>query len=137
MRRLQGSTRTPTVSRYRLARRRPSRPPSPRAVVSGGAREETSLGAELGLRWSPLPFFRAELAGFWTDFDDLLVLENIGSGGSSRDENVGDVITYGLELGVRFDPALWRGWSFDTRSDMPLEAESWKMPSVSALHSRS
>ncbi len=83
--------------------------PGPKGAIDG-LREETSLGYELGSRWSPWEFFGTEIALFHTDFDDLLVLENIGSGGAPQDENVGDVNVFGLEVSANFDPGLWRGW---------------------------
>ncbi len=99
--------------------------PGPRSNVKSGIREETSLGAELGARWAPSGWLNGELVLFYTDFDDLLVTDNIGSGGGSgQDENVGDVVSYGLELGLEFDPALWRGWSFRNRWHMSVTLTS-------------
>jgi Fe(3+) dicitrate transport protein len=87
--------------------------PGPRSNVKSGIREETSLGAELGARWAPSRWLNTEVVLFHTKFDDLLVTDNIGSGGGSgRDENVGSVNSYGLELALEFDPGLWRDWSF-------------------------
>ncbi len=87
--------------------------PGPRSNVKSGIREETSLGAELGARWAPSSWLNGEVVLFYTDFDDLLVTDNIGSGGGSgQDENVGDVISYGLELGVEFDAGRAFDWGF-------------------------
>jgi Fe(3+) dicitrate transport protein len=86
--------------------------PGPSARIGSGVHEETSVGTELGARWTPAEFLGAELTLFRTDFDDLIVVANIGSGGALEDENVGDVIAQGMELSAHFDPGAWLGWGF-------------------------
>ena len=86
--------------------------PSPRALVRGNQTVETSTAYELGARFVPTDFSNVEVTAFYTDFDDLLVVDNVGSGGNGDDQNVGDVNSYGVELLGRLDVGAWRGWSF-------------------------
>lgn len=79
-------------------------PPSPRAAVKDGLAEETSLAFELGTRlqradgiWAFTTVF------FYTGFDDLIVIDNIGGAGSGDSENVGKVQSLGIELTVDYD----------------------------------
>src|SRR5690606_9798124 len=53
-------------------------PPGPGGAVSG-LEEETSIGYELGVRYSDdAAGIVAEAVGFYTAFDDLIVVSNIG-----------------------------------------------------------
>ena len=75
--------------------------PSPRAVLKDGIQEEESLGYELGLRHAT-DTFGFELAGFFTDFDNL-----IGSDtglGDSNATNAGEAEVYGVEAAASFNP---------------------------------
>lgn len=74
------------------------------ATAASPLTEETSLGWEAGVRWNDGGAVRLELAGFWTDFDNLIVPNNIGGGGlATGTENAGAVRTRGLELAVAGD----------------------------------
>lgn len=81
--------------------------PAPRAHLRTGLDEETSLSTELGLRYHDAEkALDASLVGFYTAFDDLIVIDNIGGTGTGDSENVGEVESYGVELAMRFDPAV-------------------------------
>lgn len=85
-------------------------PPSVGGRING-LDEETSLGAELGVRYAdPRGALRAEAVGFYTRFDDLIVVSNIGGTGTGTDENFGEVRSYGTELALRYDPGIANGW---------------------------
>lgn len=87
-------------------------PPSPGGAVAG-LEEETSIGYELGVRFAdPGEVIKAEAIGFFTDFEDLIVVSNIGGTGTGVDENFGEVHSYGVELSGVFDLARARGWQF-------------------------
>jgi Fe(3+) dicitrate transport protein len=87
-------------------------PPGPGS--SGNAlEEETSVGFEAGLRFNNRRDFSAELIGFHTAFDNLIVEQNAGGGGGAgQTSNIGKVDTTGLELALSYDPAVSRGWGF-------------------------
>lgn len=89
-------------------------PPSPGGAVNNGLEEETSIGYELGLRYAggPRGALAAELVGFLTDFEDLIVVNNIGGTGTGIDENFGEVQSYGIEFASSFDLGLAQGWPF-------------------------
>lgn len=76
--------------------------PSPGAAISG-IDEETSIGIELGARYQNQRDFEAEAVFFFTHFDDLIVPDNLGAGGSTRTENIGKARVYGLELMAQLD----------------------------------
>lgn len=87
--------------------------PSPRDHLISDLDEETSIASELGIRYAgEANGLQASLIGFYTAFDDLIVIDNIGGSGSATSENVGSVNSYGVELGVNFDLGVNRGWSF-------------------------
>lgn len=73
-------------------------------------KEETSDSFEAGLRYRNPRGVRAELIGFYTFFNNLIVAESIGSG-VSQTENVGKVNSRGIEALVGIDPALMAGYS--------------------------
>ena len=112
--------------------------PGPRDHVAKGVREETSVGVELGARLSPSPFFQAELSLFHTDFDDLLVVESLGSGNRAT-ANVGDVNAWGLELAADFDAGAWLDLRFSnpwhlavtlTNAELDGDAQSADVESI-------
>lgn len=87
-------------------------PPGPGGAVSG-LEEETSTGYELGLRYAADGgALNAELVGFHTAFDDLIVVSNIGGTGTGEDENFGKVESAGVEFSAHFDLGRLQGWSF-------------------------
>ncbi|MCA9247831.1 MAG: TonB-dependent receptor [Planctomycetales bacterium] len=86
-------------------------PPSPRAAVVDGFQEEESLASELGVRYSnPNRAFGMTLIGFYTHFNDLLVLDHVGGAGTGETEQVGEVFSEGLEFAVQYDLGQDRGW---------------------------
>jgi Fe(3+) dicitrate transport protein len=89
-------------------------PPSPRGVVKDGLREETSIAYELGARFRGLEgALMAEVVGFLTQFDDLIVIDNIGGAGLGITENFGKVDSSGVEVSASFDPGIANGWGFN------------------------
>jgi Fe(3+) dicitrate transport protein len=88
-------------------------PPSPGAAINDGLEEETSIGYELGTRYtSANKAVSAEAVGFLTQFEDLIVVSNIGGTGTGEDENFGEVDAYGVELSGQFDLGIANDWSF-------------------------
>lgn len=86
--------------------------PGPGAAVADGLDEETSLAYELGVRHEREDkVLRTEATLFWTDFDDLIVVDNVGGAGTGRSENVGSIRTRGVELSGRYDLGRDSGWS--------------------------
>jgi len=96
-------------------------PPSPRAALSG-IEEETSNAFEGGFRYRrPEHAFSAEVTGFYTHFNDLIVIDNGAAGGaggtgSGVTENVGEIDTLGLELFMQYDPGAAYNWGVSTPS---------------------
>lgn len=89
-------------------------PPQPGAALVHDVREETSIASELGLRYHNEPqLLIAELVGFYTTFDDLIVRETIGVG-TPGDDNIGEARSYGIELSLRVDPGTARDWGVKT-----------------------
>lgn len=86
-------------------------PPSPRGAVNNDLEEETSIGAELGVRYTQRAL-TAEAIGFFTHFDDLIVIDNIGGTGTGDTENFGEVESSGVELSAQFDAGIAFGWGF-------------------------
>ncbi len=76
--------------------------PGPRDFLRDGIGLETSNGYELGIRRYGQAL-QAELVGFYTDFDSLIVRDNLGGAGSAGDVNGGSAEVYGLEFAVRWD----------------------------------
>ncbi len=90
-------------------------PPGPRAALRDGISEERSVAYELGTSYvSDSGAFEAKATLFRTDFDDLVVVDNIGAsaGGSGETTSVGEVRTQGVELGINYDPAIDMGLSY-------------------------
>ena len=72
--------------------------PSPRGNIASGVGFERSNAYELGARYTnEKHFLKLESALFRTDFDNLIVPENIATGNDS-DENAGEVRSQGVEL---------------------------------------
>ena len=85
-------------------------PPSPRGTRAG-LDPETSTAYEAGARYTNArQALAAEATLFYTDFKDLIVVDNIGGAGSGNDENFGEATAYGLELAVRYDAGIANGW---------------------------
>jgi Fe(3+) dicitrate transport protein len=89
--------------------------PGPRAHAKAGVNLENSTGYEFGVRASNGAGFFTEATAFYTDFSDLIVIDNIGGSGSGVTENVGDVNTYGLEFATGYDFGGYLG-------------EDWRLP---------
>ncbi|MCZ6679640.1 MAG: TonB-dependent receptor, partial [Candidatus Poribacteria bacterium] len=86
--------------------------PGPRANAKDGLSEETSLGSEVGLRYRGKGM-RAETVFFYTDFDDLLVADNVAGGGvEGVTENAGDIISSGVEFSAAYDLGIANNWGF-------------------------
>lgn len=85
-------------------------PPSPRGTRAG-LDPETSTAFEAGARYTNArQALAAEATAFYTDFQDLIVVDNIGGAGSGNDENFGEVTAYGLELAAQYDAGIANGW---------------------------
>jgi len=94
-------------------------PPSPRGATgqgTGGVRleEEESLASELGFRYLNADrAFGAQLIGFHTHFNDLMVFDILAVGGGSGDaQNVGQAYATGIEFSIQYDPGVDRCWGF-------------------------
>jgi Fe(3+) dicitrate transport protein len=88
-------------------------PPSPTGVIQNGQREESSVGSEIGARYSNAKSaFSAEAVLFHTMIDDLIVVDSVGGSGGGTSTNAGKVRTQGVELQVTYDPGLANNWSF-------------------------
>jgi len=95
-------------------------PPSPRSTRSG-LDPETSTAYELGARYTNNnQAFAVQAVLFYTDFEDLIVADNIGGTGSGNTENFGEVETSGLELAVQYDAGLANAWALKTPSFLSL-----------------
>ncbi|NIR49181.1 TonB-dependent receptor [candidate division KSB1 bacterium] len=90
--------------------------PNPSGATKTGAaqvEEETSISYEVGTRYNkPEIGFSAELIGFWTDIDDMVVADIIGGAGAGQTRNIGKVRTRGIEFQTTYDPSIQQGWSF-------------------------
>ena len=92
--------------------------PGPRANAKSNLVEETSNGCEAGFRVNDNGL-RAEMIGFYTDFDDLLVSDNVGGGGiEGKTENAGDIVSSGIEIGATYDPGFVHNLGFSIPSHM-------------------
>ena len=88
-------------------------PPSPKGAVTKNLKEETSTAFEAGTRYSNRNrALAAEAVAFYTDFNDLIVVDNVGGAGTGDDENFGEATAYGLELSAQYDPGIANDWSF-------------------------
>jgi len=87
-------------------------PPSPKSAV-GGSTEETSTAYELGARYTNADQALAiETVAFYTQFSDLIVIDNIGGAGSGDTGNFGRVDSAGLELAVQYDTGIANHWKY-------------------------
>ncbi|QPK62022.1 TonB-dependent receptor [Methylomonas sp. LL1] len=86
-------------------------PPSPQNAVVDKLHEESSNAYELGSRYTH-GAFSAEVTGFYTQFENLLVVSSIGGTGTGASENFGMVDTRGVELAMNFDAGEAMGWGF-------------------------
>lgn len=77
--------------------------PGPVGSASQNLKEETSLGSEVGLRVATPQGFRADITLFNTDFQNLIVENNIGGGGSGVTQNAGNIRSRGLEFAAEVD----------------------------------
>jgi len=90
-------------------------PPSPGGAVAG-LEEETSTGYEIGLRYtSSDDTLMTEAIGFYTTFEDLIVISSIGGTGTGADENFGEVDSRGIELTASYDLGQASGWDISNR----------------------
>ena len=77
--------------------------PSPRSFIKDDVDWEESIGYELGLRHQDRKFY-GEIAGFYTDFDNLIgTAAGLGLDGLAN-ANAGEAEVYGLELLATYDP---------------------------------
>ncbi|VAW94963.1 TonB-dependent receptor [hydrothermal vent metagenome] len=87
-------------------------PPSPKSAV-GGIKEETSNAYEIGARYTnPKQALAIEMVAFYTQFNNLIVIDNIGGTGSGQTENFGQVESTGLEFSVQYDAGIANGWEY-------------------------
>ena len=87
-------------------------PPSPKSAT-GGIKEETSNAYELGARYTNTKQALAiEAIAFYTQFNDLIVIDNIGGTGTGETENFGKVDSSGLEFLVQYDAGIANGWKY-------------------------
>ena len=91
--------------------------PSPRNRIKNGVDWEESIGYELGIRHRSHAL-AVELAGFYTDFDNLIgTAAGLGEDGLSQ-TNAGAAEVYGVEALVSYDPF------YDAAIGMPLFVSS-------------
>ncbi len=86
-------------------------PAGPADAVAQDALPETSNAYELGGRYKR-GAFSAEVTGFYTQFENLLVLDSIGGGGSDDFKNFGKVDSRGVEVAMNYDAGEDFGWGF-------------------------
>ena len=87
-------------------------PPSPKSAV-GGIKQETSNAYEVGARYTnPKQALAIETVAFYTQFNDLIVIDNIGGTGTGDTENFGEVDSTGIELSIQYDAGIANGWSY-------------------------
>lgn len=85
-------------------------PPSPRGTRSG-LDPETSTAIESGVRYTNAQqALAAEATLFYTAFDDLIVVDNVGGAGSGDSENFGQVDSYGVEFALQYDAGIANNW---------------------------
>jgi Fe(3+) dicitrate transport protein len=85
--------------------------PGANSYINGTVREEESIGYELGFRHRN-GGLTADIAAFFTDFDNLIGVDaGLGAGGGAN-RNAGEAEVWGFESLVAYDPGVDRGWSF-------------------------
>lgn len=85
-------------------------PPGP-SDIEAKREAETNNAYELGMRFTK-GAFSAEVIGFYTQFENLIVVNSIGGAGADFGENFGEVDTRGVELALNFDAGQAFGWGF-------------------------
>lgn len=92
-------------------------PPGP--STRDGVKEEESIAYELGTNIQRGSFV-SQIAGFINDYDNLLGVDSLSSGGAGTGDqfNLGEAFTYGLESSLRYDV----GELLDTAYRFPLYA---------------
>ena len=87
-------------------------PTDPRSYLKSHVTHETSIGFEVGARWSDAPkAFSTEATLFLTKINDAVTPASIGGSGTDAGENAGKVRTMGIELAANYDPGLHKGWA--------------------------
>ena len=87
-------------------------PPSPKSGVAG-IKEETSNAYEVGVRYTnPAQALAIETVAFYTQFNDLIVIDNVGGTGTGETENFGKVESLGLEFLAQYDAGIANGWNY-------------------------
>jgi len=86
--------------------------PSPRDSIVKELEEETSTSGEIGARYAR-EGVAAQLSGFYTAFEDLIVGGYVGTTSDTDAENAGNVNSYGAELKFEIDPGLLYEWGFE------------------------
>jgi len=87
-------------------------PPSPKSGLNG-IEEETSNAFELGARYAnPKQALAVEAVMFYTQFNDLIVIDNIGGTGTGETENFGKIKSMGLEFSAQYDAGIANGWKY-------------------------
>lgn len=84
--------------------------PGPNSYISGGVREEESLGYELGWRYRN-GGLTIDTAAFFTDFDNLIGVDAGLANGVNQ--NAGAAETWGVESMITYDPVYDCGYSFN------------------------
>ena len=85
--------------------------PGANSFIRGGVREEESIGYEFGYRHRN-GGLTADIAAFFTDFDNLIGVDaGLGAGGVGN-QNAGAAEVWGFESLVAYDPGEDCGWSF-------------------------
>jgi len=87
-------------------------PPGPKSAT-GGQTEEISTAYEIGARYTNADQALAvETVAFYTQFTDLIVVDNIGGAGAGESGNFGEVNSAGLELAVQYDAGIANNWKY-------------------------
>lgn len=109
-------------------------PPSPRARVRNDFEEEEVLASEGGVRYfDQEQAFGFQAIGFYSHFNNLLVIDNTASGAAVVTEQVGQVYTGGLEFTLEWDPGLANNW--DVRNPYYLTTTYTRARQLSASRS--
>jgi Fe(3+) dicitrate transport protein len=90
-------------------------PADPRGNHKSDIKPETSIGMEVGARFSDAPkAFSTEAVLFLTKIENAVTPASIGGSGTDQGENAGKVRTMGIELSANYDPGLHKGWAVRT-----------------------
>jgi Fe(3+) dicitrate transport protein len=96
-------------------------PPSPGGAINDGLEEETSWAYEGGIRYSGYSrAVLAEVVGFFTKFEDLIVVDNFGGTGTGATQNFGEVDSYGIEFSGTVDVATLQSAGFSAPAFLTL-----------------